>query len=68
MLTIQLPGDAETRLETLAKANGRTSAYYAQEAILDCLEDLEDLQIAEERKFEETVPLEEVMKRYGMEY
>ena len=49
MLAIRLPPDIEKRLDRLAKRSGRTKTYYAREAILKHLEDLEDLQIAEER-------------------
>lgn len=73
MLAIQLPIEVEKRLETLAQTTGRTTAFYACEAILEYLDDLEDLYLAEQRLTDiragktQTVPLETVMKRYGME-
>ena len=73
MLAIRLPAEVETRLEALAQATGRTKTFYAREAILENLDDLEDLYLAEQRLIDiragktQTVPLEEVMKRYGME-
>ena len=73
MLAIRLPGEIENRLEALAQATGRTKTFYAREAILNHLDDLEDLYLAEQRMIDiragrtQTVPLEEVMKRYGME-
>ena len=73
MLAIRLPDEIETRLEALAQATGRTKTFYAREAILEHLDDLEDLYLAEQRLIDiragrsQTVPLEEVMKRYGME-
>lgn len=48
MLAIRLPADIEERLEALAKATGRTKTYYAREAILQHLEDLEDIYLAEQ--------------------
>ncbi len=73
MLAIRLPKEIEQRLDALAKATGRTKTYYAREAILEYLDDLEDIYLAEKR-FEDilegrthTVPLDDVMKRYGME-
>ena len=47
MLAIRLPTDIEARLEALAKATGRTKTYYAREAILEHLDDLEDIFLAE---------------------
>jgi RHH-type rel operon transcriptional repressor/antitoxin RelB len=49
MLAIRLPEDIEARLENLARRTGRTKTYYARQAILDHLDDLEDLYLAEER-------------------
>jgi RHH-type rel operon transcriptional repressor/antitoxin RelB len=73
MLAIRLPAEVETRLEALAQATGRTKTFYAREAILEYLDDLEDLYLAEQRLIDiragktQTVPLEEVIKRYAME-
>jgi len=73
MLAIRLPVEIENRLEALAKATGRTKTYYAREAILEHLDDLEDVYLAEQRLIDirsgktQTIPLEEVMKRYGLE-
>jgi RHH-type rel operon transcriptional repressor/antitoxin RelB len=73
MLTIRLPPEIENRLDALAKKTGRTKTFYAREAILEHLDDLEDLYLAE-RELEAiragkstTTPLSEVMKHYGME-
>ena len=73
MLSIHLPAEVETRLEALAQTTGRTKEFYAREAILEHLDDLEDLYLAEQRLMDiragksQTIPLEEVMKRYGLE-
>ncbi|MEA2120561.1 DUF6290 family protein [Halovibrio sp. HP20-50] len=48
MLAIRLPTDIEERLNALAKATGRTKTFYAREAILEHLEDLEDIYLAEQ--------------------
>lgn len=72
-LSIRLPSDVEDRLKTLAAKTGRTKSFYITEAICEHIEDLEDLYLAEARMIDiragrtKTVPLEEVMKRYGME-
>lgn len=49
MLAIRLPDDIELRLGNLAKKTGRTKTFYAREAILEYLDDLEDLYLAEKR-------------------
>ena len=72
MLAIRLPNNIEKRLDRLAKRTGRTKTYYAREAILQHLEDLEDVYLAEKRLAEiragrvRTIPLETVMRRYGL--
>ena len=73
MLAIRLPLSIERRLERLAKRTGRTKSHYACEAILRHIEDLEDIYLAERaldrirNDDEPTIPLEDVMKRHGME-
>jgi RHH-type rel operon transcriptional repressor/antitoxin RelB len=72
MLAIRLPVDIEARLDTLAKATGRTKTFYAREAIVSHIEDLEDLYLAEKRLLahrageSDALALEDVMKRYGL--
>jgi len=72
MLAIRLPEQIEKRLGRLAKRTGRTKTYYAREAILQHLDDLEDIYFAEKALREirsgrvKTIPLEEVMRRYGL--
>jgi RHH-type rel operon transcriptional repressor/antitoxin RelB len=73
MLAIRLPLSIEKRLEKLARRTGRTKSFYVREAILEHLDDLEELYQAERileriRSGEEkTVPLEDVLKRHGLE-
>jgi len=49
MLAIRLPKDIEDRLDKLAKQTGRTKTFYAREAIIEHLDDLEDTYLATER-------------------
>lgn len=49
MLALRLPKDLEDRLDAMAKKTGRTKSYYARLAIIEKLEDLEDIFLAEER-------------------
>ncbi len=73
MLAIRLPESIEKRLEKLARRTGRTKTFYAREAIIEHLDDLEDLYLAERtldriRSGEEqTIPLEDALKRHGVE-
>jgi RHH-type rel operon transcriptional repressor/antitoxin RelB len=72
VLTIQLPADIERRLQNLASATGRTVSFYVQQAVLGHIDDLEDLQMAEQRIADihagrtTTVPIEDVMKKHGL--
>ena len=73
MLAIRLPDKIEKRLERLAKRTGRTKTYYAREAILHHLDDLEDIYFAEKALADirsgksKPIPIEKVMRRYGLE-
>jgi RHH-type transcriptional regulator, rel operon repressor / antitoxin RelB len=68
MLAIRLPQSIEKRLEKLARRTGRTKTFYVREAILEHLDDLEDLYLAEksldriQKGEEQTVSLESLLK------
>jgi RHH-type transcriptional regulator, rel operon repressor / antitoxin RelB len=49
MLALRLPVQIEKRLDALAKKTGRSKSFYAREAILRHLEDLEDYHLARRR-------------------
>ena len=72
-VSIRLPDDVSARLQELAQLTGRSKTFYMIEAIREHLDDLEDLYLAEQRLIDhragktEAVPLEEVMRRYGLE-
>ena len=74
MLAIRLPDKIEKRLARLAKKTGRTKTYYAREAILKHLDDLEDIYLAEKRMEAiesgrvKTIPLDEIMRQHGLEH
>ena len=72
-VSLRLPDDLTQRLDHLVAQTGRSKTFYMVEAIRQHLDDLEDLYLAE-RELEEIragrsvlVPLEGVMKRYGLE-
>ena len=60
MLAVRLPEEIEKRLNALAKKTGRTKTYYVREAVVDHLEDLEDIYLALSR-------LEKPGKRWSLE-
>ncbi len=68
MIAIRLDTETESRLERLAKRTGRTKAYFAREAILEHLGDLEDVYLAAERlqKPGKTFSAEEVKHELGL--
>ena len=72
-VSLRLPDDVSRRLQQLADRTGRSKTFYMLEAIREHLDDLEDLYLAEQRLIDlragesGTVPLDEVMKRYGMD-
>jgi RHH-type rel operon transcriptional repressor/antitoxin RelB len=73
MLAIRLPSSIEKRLERLSRRTGRTKTFYVREALLEHLEEIEDMYLAEDaleriRNSEErTIPLKDAMKRHGLE-
>ena len=72
MSILELPADIEARLDALAKVTGPSKSYHAYQAILEYLDDLEDLRLAELEWKEVrsgrsvTLPLDDVMKQYGL--
>jgi RHH-type rel operon transcriptional repressor/antitoxin RelB len=62
MLALRLPPDIEKRLAALAKKTGRTKSFYAREAILEHLDDLEDGFLALSRENEPRVSLDEIRR------
>jgi len=72
MLALRLPPEIENRLAALSKRTGRSKSYYAREAILEHIDQLEDVYLAEQRLADlrcgrgDTVPLSDLMKQYGL--
>jgi RHH-type transcriptional regulator, rel operon repressor / antitoxin RelB len=68
MLAIRLDKKTEERLAKLARRTGRTKTFYAREAILEHLEDLEDTYLAVQRlqANERTYSLDEVKRALGL--
>ncbi len=72
-VALRLPDEVAQRLNRLADRTGRSKTFYMIEAIREHLDDFEDLYLAEQRLIDvqagksQTVPLEEVIERYGLE-
>jgi len=73
MVSIRLPDDINQRLTLLAEQTGRTKTYYIKEAVLEHIEDLEDVYLADKELEDiragraKTVSLEDMMGEYGLE-
>jgi len=67
MLALRLPPKIEKRLNALAKKTGRTKSFYAREAILRHIEDLEDYHLARRRLVRKVaaVSLDELEKEFA---
>lgn len=68
MLAIRLPESIEKRLASLAVETGRTKTALVREAIVEHIDDLEDLYLAESRARlnRKTIPLEDVERELGL--
>lgn len=70
MLAVRLDELTEKRLERLAAKTGRTKTYYAREAIVAHLDDLEDFYLAEERlrdfRAGDAIPLADLKAELGL--
>lgn len=49
MIALRFPKDVEDQLEMLAKKSGRTKSGFARAAVMQYMEDMEDVAIAEAR-------------------
>ena len=73
IVSLRLPDDVAQRLQRLADRTGRSRSFYMIEAITEHLDDLEDLHLAEQRLIDlragvsAAIPLDDVMKQYGMD-
>ncbi|WP_045211719.1 type II toxin-antitoxin system RelB family antitoxin [Desulfonatronovibrio magnus] len=70
--SVRLPDDVDRRLTFLAKTTGRSKAYYIKEAIVEHLDLMEDIYLAEKRLdqvksgLSKIFTLEEVEKDLGL--
>ena len=72
MLALRLPDDIERRLAALAKRTGRSKSFYAREAILEHLDDLEAEYLSDQilnriqKGREKTYTLDELERDLGL--
>lgn len=69
MLQIELPEDVEKQLDDLASSTGRTKSDLVREAVIEQIDDLEDIYLAEQalRNPGRRYTLEEVKQELGLE-
>jgi RHH-type rel operon transcriptional repressor/antitoxin RelB len=72
MIAVRLSEELENRLDRLAKRTGRSKTFYVREAIVEHLDDLEDIFLAEKelesiRAGAKTYSIEEVKADLGLE-
>ena len=71
-ISLRLPSDVETRLAALSTLTGRSKTFYATEAIVEHIDDLEDAHLAAEVVArlrggdEERVSLNTLLAEYGL--
>jgi len=71
--SVRLSVDENKRLSTLAELTGRSKAFYIRQAIIEYIDDLEDIYLAEKildrvKKGKERIHnLEEVEKELGLD-
>ena len=67
MLAIELPQEVEQRLAALAEKTGRSKSYYARQAILEYMDDIEDYYLAAARVEEARLSIKDVEQRLGLD-
>jgi RHH-type transcriptional regulator, rel operon repressor / antitoxin RelB len=71
-MSLRLPPDVEDRLAALSALTGRSKTFYATEAIIEHLDDLEDAHLSAEIRervrsgAEARIPLGDLLAEYGL--
>jgi len=66
-ISVRLPNDMEQRLSELASQTGRKKSFYIKEALMNYLEDLEDIYYAEKTLVDIKAGRERVISMQEME-
>ena len=71
MLAVRLDPELEARLTAVAKRTGRSKSHYVREALIEKIEELEDIALLEEalKNYDpsQNKSLDEVMRDLGLE-
>ena len=71
MLAVRLDPDLEARLTAVAKNTGRSKSYYARQALIEKIEEFEDIAVLEEvlKTYDPSTnqSLDDVMRELGLE-
>lgn len=71
MLAVRLGPDLEARLTAVAKRTGRSKSYYARQALLEKIEELEDIALLEEALRDpdagKTISLDQMRRELGLD-
>lgn len=71
-MSLRLPADVEDRLTTLSSLTGRSKTFYATQAIVEHIDDMEDAHLSSEilarvrAGTERCVPLSKLLADYGL--
>ena len=71
-ISLRLPAQVEDRLTALSTLTGRSKTFYATEAIVEHIDDLEDAHLSSEIRArvragtEARIPLSELLDEYGL--
>ncbi len=71
-MSIRLPVDVDDRLAALAALTGRSKTFYATEAIIEHIDDLEDAHLSSDvlarvrAGAEARIPLSDLLVEYGL--
>ena len=71
-ISLRLPAEVEDRLSALAALTGRSKTFYAIEAIVEHIDDLEDAHLSAETLArlragtEASIPLTDLLAEYGL--
>ncbi len=72
-MSLRLPAEIDDRLSALSTLTGRSKTFYATEAIVEHIDDLEDAHLSAEIRTrvragtEARIPLSSLLAEYGLE-